>query len=145
MQTLQRMLTNYTDVLHIPAVGWTDIVEILIIAVLVYYTILWVKNTRAYSLLKGFLFIIAFVVLAALFNMTTILWIVQNVTSIAVIALIVILQPELRTAMEELGQKNIFAALFGKAPEAETDCFRTRLFLRSCVPASPWQGLRPER
>ena len=109
MQTLQRMLTNYTDVLHIPAVGWTDIVEILIIAVLVYYTILWVKNTRAYSLLKGFLFIIAFVVLAALFNMTTILWIVQNVTSIAVIALIVILQPELRTAMEELGQKNIFA------------------------------------
>ena len=47
MQTLQRMLTNYTDVLHIPAVGWTDIVEILIIAVLVYYTILWVKNTRA--------------------------------------------------------------------------------------------------
>ena len=52
MQTLQRMLTNYTDVLHIPAVGWTDIVEILIIAVLVYYTILWVKNTSAYSLLN---------------------------------------------------------------------------------------------
>ena len=85
MQTLQRMLTNYTDVLHIPAVGWTDIVEILIIAVLVYYTILWVKNTRAYSLLKGFLFIIAFVVLAALFNMKTLLWIVQNVTSNEVI------------------------------------------------------------
>ena len=136
MQTLQRMLTNYTDVLHIPAVGWTDIVEILIIAVLVYYTILWVKNTRAYSLLKGFLFIIAFVVLAALFNMTTILWIVQNVTSIAVIALIVILQPELRTAMEELGQKNIFAALFREGFRGGDGLFSDKTIseiVRACV------------
>ena len=136
MQTLQRMLTNYTDVLHIPAVGWTDIVEILIIAVLVYYTILWVKNTRAYSLLKGFLFIIAFVVLAALFNMTTILWIVQNVTSIAVIALIVILQPELRTAMEELGQKNIFAALFREGSRDGDGLFSDKTIseiVRACV------------
>ena len=136
MQTLQRMLTNYTDVLHIPAVGWTDIVEILIIAVLVYYTILWVKNTRAYSLLKGFLFIIAFVVLAALFNMTTILWIVQNVTSIAVIALIVILQPELRTAMEELGQKNIFAALFREGSRGGDGLFSDKTIseiVRACV------------
>ena len=136
MQTLQRMLTNYTDVLHIPAVGWTDIVEILIIAVLVYYTILWVKNTRAYSLLKGFLFIIAFVVLAALFNMTTILWIVQNVTSIAVIALIVILQPELRTAMEELGQKNIFAALFREVFRGGDGLFSDKTIseiVRACV------------
>ena len=136
MQTLQRMLTNYTDVLHIPAVGWTDIVEILIIAVLVYYTILWVKNTRAYSLLKGFLFIIAFVVLAALFNMTTILWIVQNVTSIAVIALIVILQPELRTAMEKLGQKNIFAALFREGFRGGDGLFSDKTIseiVRACV------------
>lgn len=112
MQTLRTILSNYTEILHIPSVGWTDVVEILIIAVLLYYAILWVRNTRAYALLRGFFLIICFVVLAVLFNMTTILWIVQNVTSIALIALIVILQPELRSAMEELGQKNILSALF---------------------------------
>ena len=42
----------------------------------------------------------------------TILWIVQNVMSIAVIAIVVILQPELRNAMEELGRKNLIASLF---------------------------------
>lgn len=113
MQTLLKNLSsNYTDVLHIPTVGWTDVVEILIIAFLVFHIMLWIKNTRAYSLLKGILLIILFVVLAAVFNMTTILWIVRNVTSIAVIAFVIILQPELRAAMEDLGQKNFLSALF---------------------------------
>ena len=73
---------------------------------------LWVKNTRAWSLLRGFVVIIVFIFFAAVFNMTTILWIVQNVMSIAVIAIVVILQPELRNAMEELGRKNLIASLF---------------------------------
>lgn len=112
MQDLLRNISNYTDILHIPSMTWTDIVEIIIIAFLVFHIMLWIKNTRAYSLLKGILLIIVFVILAAVFNMTTILWIVQNVTSIAIIAFVVILQPELRAAMEDLGQKNFFAALF---------------------------------
>lgn len=53
--------------------------------------------------------ILVFIMIAALFNMTTILWIVKNVTSLGVIALIVILQPELRNGMEELGRKNLLA------------------------------------
>ncbi len=95
-----------------PSLRWTDIVEILIIAFLVYHIILWVRNTRAYSFLKGVLVVVGFVVLAALFNMTTILWIVQNVTGLAVTAMIVILQPELRSAMEELGQKDFLNKIF---------------------------------
>ncbi len=112
MNLIRSSLTSYIQQLHTPSIRWTDIVEILIIAFLIYHIIMWVKNTRAYALLKGVLVIIVFVILAALFNMTTILWIVQNVTSIAVIAIIVILQPELRSAMEELGSKNILSSLF---------------------------------
>lgn len=95
-----------------PTVRWTDVVEILIIAFLTYHIIMWIRNTRAYSLLKGILVIVVFVMIAAIFNMTTILWIVQNVASIFFMALIVILQPELRNAMEELGQKNVFRTFF---------------------------------
>lgn len=111
MQTLRTQLENYLSYLHMPNLRWTDIVEILIIAFLVYHIILWVRNTRAYSLLKGVLVVIVFVVFAALFNMTTILWIVRNVTQIAITAIVVILQPELRNAMVELGQKNFFQSI----------------------------------
>lgn len=112
MQILQTILFGYLKKVHIPSVRWTDIVEILIIAFLVYHIMLWVKNTRAWSLLRGFVVIIVFIFFAAVFNMTTILWIVQNVMSIAVIAIVVILRPELRNAMEELGRKNLIASLF---------------------------------
>ena len=112
MQFFQSTISYYLRQLHIPSMRWTDLVEILLIAFFVYHIILWVKNTRAYSLLKGVLVIIAFIVLAAVFNMTTILWIVQNVAQIAIIAIVIILQPELRSAMDELGQKNFFRSLF---------------------------------
>ena len=104
-----------------PNLRWTDVVEILILAFLIYHILLWIKNTRAWSLLKGLGVVIVFVGIAALFNMSTILWIVQHVTGIAVTAIVVLLQPELRSAMEELGQTNILSSLFNldvtKTPE----------------------------
>ncbi len=112
MELIRETLGNYIEILQIPSLTWSDVVEILIIAFLLYHIIVWVQNTRAFALVKGLLFIGVFIILAWLFNMTTILWIVQNVASIAVIALIVILQPELRSAMEELGQKKVLSMLF---------------------------------
>ena len=112
MQRFLTILQNYLNQIHMPNLRWTDIVEILILAFLVYHILLWIKNTRAWSLLKGLLVIGAFVAIAALFNMSTILWIVQHVTGLAVTAVVILLQPELRSAMEELGQTNILSSLF---------------------------------
>ena len=88
-----------------------DVAEILIIAVLLYYTLVWMKTTRAWILLKGLIVILAFLLLAYFFRMTTILWMAQNVLGFAVTALIVVLQPELRKALEELGKKNIIRSV----------------------------------
>ena len=88
-----------------------DVAEILIIAVLLYYTLVWMKTTRAWILLKGLIVILAFLLLAYFFRMTTILWMAQNVLGFAVTALIVVLQPELRKALEELGRKNIISSV----------------------------------
>ncbi len=88
------------------SVGWVDIVEILIISFLVYQIMTWIKNTKAWVLMKGIFVILVFILLAVLFQMNTILWIVENVISIAVIGIVVILQPELRRALEEIGRKN---------------------------------------
>lgn len=93
------------------SVSAVDIVEIAIIAVMFYYMLVWIKDTRAWTLLKGIVVILVFVVLAAFFQMNTILWIAENVFSVAVVAIAVIFQPEMRKALEDLGRKNILLRL----------------------------------
>ena len=105
---------------RVSGIRWTDIVEMIILSFLLYQILVWIKNTRAWSLLKGILVIAVFILIAAQFEMTTILWIVENMFGVAVTAVIVILQPELRKAVEELGRKNIIASIvpfeLGKNP-----------------------------
>ena len=88
-----------------------DVAEIIIISVMVYYVIIFIKNTRAWTLLKGVFVILAFLLLAQILQMTTIIWIAGSVFQLAAIALIVILQPELRKALEELGKKDFISTL----------------------------------
>lgn len=111
MQQLNSFAEKYLANLHIPFIQVTDILEIIIISFLVYHILLWIKQTRAWALLKGLIVILVFLFIAVLLNMTTILWIAQNVFSIAMIALVVMLQPELRKALEELGRKNFFSSM----------------------------------
>ncbi len=95
---------------------WGDLIEIFIIAILVYYILAWMKTTRAWALLKGLIVIGGFMVIAVIMEMKTILWIGEKVLGFAVIALIIVLQPELRKALEELGNKNLFWDFTGKLP-----------------------------
>lgn len=111
MQLVNDLTEKYLSKLHIPSIIWTDVVEVFIIAFLLYHIMLWIKNTRAWALLKGLLVIGAFVLIAVFFKMNTILWIVTNLFSIAAIAIVVVLQPELRKALEELGRKNLFSSI----------------------------------
>ena len=111
MQQVNDLIEKYFSKLHIPSIIWTDVVEVFIIAFLLYHIMLWIKNTRAWALLKGLLVIGAFVLIAVFFKMNTILWIVTNLFSIAAIAIVVVLQPELRKALEELGRKNLFSSI----------------------------------
>lgn len=112
MQQINTFFSTYFSNLHMPTIHWTDVVEIIILTFLSYEILVWIKNTRAWALLKGVLVIAVFVLIAALFRMNTIVWIVTNVFNIAAIAIVVMLQPELRKAMEELGQKNLFVSIF---------------------------------
>lgn len=89
-----------------------DIIQVILIAYFVYHLILWFKNTRAYALLKGILFIIAFVILANILHMDTIVWLINNLSVVAITALVIIFQPELRKVLERMGHKNPIVALF---------------------------------
>ncbi len=114
VQTLMVNLQIFID----KYMGWkpdmrtTDVVEILIIAFLIYQVMVWIKKTRAWMLLKGIIVILVFVALAGLFQMNTILWIAEKTINVAIIALVVIFQPELRSALEQLGRKKFISSLF---------------------------------
>lgn len=117
---LQNLEIVETYLSRVSGIRWADIAELVILSFLLYQILVWIKNTRAWSLLKGIFVIAVFILVAAYFEMNTILWIVQNMFGVAVTAVVVILQPELRKAIEELGRKNIITSIMpfelGKNP-----------------------------
>ena len=118
MQNFAGTITDLYDrtigVLDFPDISMSpvDVVEILIISFLFYYILLWIKNTRAWNLFKGIMIILIFILLALIFHMNTILWLAENLLSVGLLALVIIFQPELRKALENLGGKNLFGRWF---------------------------------
>ena len=108
MDTILERLSSMAETFSLRSfnIRWEDIVEVIIISFLLYQIMAWAKHTKVWLLMKGIMIIMAFILLAVFFKMHTIVWIVQNVLSLAVIAVIVVLQPELRHALEELGRKS---------------------------------------
>lgn len=93
-------------------ITWVDVVEISIISFLFYQILIWVKSTRAWNLFKGIMVILVFVAIAALFQMSTILWIAENTLNVGLIAIVIIFQPELRKALENIGGSKRFGKFF---------------------------------
>ncbi len=126
--------------INLENIEWTDGVEIIILAVLIYYVLLWIKTTRAWSLVKGFAVILIFLLFAVFFNLDTILWLAGNIFDIGVIALVIVFQPELRKALEQLGQKNIIADILTlEGTKEKEDNFNTRTIdaiVKACVEMS---------
>ena len=102
----------YSWISFVPSITFKNFIEIAIITILVYEMLVWIKNTRAWTLLKGLLFIFAFVLFTAVLELDTILWLLEKTSYIAVTAVIIIFQPELRKALEQLGSRNVLTNLF---------------------------------
>ena len=111
---LVRFKDQFLTFTNVPGVkiGVIDIIEILIISVLFYNILLWIKTTRAWNLFKGIIVILLFVLLAAIFQMDTILWLAERLFNVGLVAMVVIFQPELRNALENLGGKTILGDFF---------------------------------
>lgn len=109
---------KYLTWVDLPVITVIDIVEIIIITFLFYTVLVWIKSTRAWMLFKGLMVILLFVLVAAVFQMSTILWIAEKTLNVGVIALVIIFQPELRRALEQLGRKKFLKGVaaidFGK-------------------------------
>ncbi|MDO4488874.1 MAG: diadenylate cyclase CdaA [Eubacteriales bacterium] len=88
----------------LPPFGIKEAVETVIISFLIYEMISLLFKSRAMTLIKGILLILGFTLLCVLFRLETILFLLEKVSTIAVIAVVVIFQPELRSILEQLGK-----------------------------------------
>lgn len=109
---MNNFIRDYLVKLYIPRITWTDIIEIVIIAFVIYNVMVWIKNTKAWVLLRGIIIVVIFALIAYILNLKTILWIAGKTISVGIIALVIIFQPELRRALEQLGRKKILFGLF---------------------------------
>lgn len=110
MDLIKKILEEYS-MNALPQIGKTDIIEIIIIAFVIYHIILWIKNTRAWILVKGLVVLLIFCFIAMIFHFNVILWIFKNSIRVSITAILVIFQPELRRALEQLGRKNIVRSI----------------------------------
>ena len=112
MQELLAKLVQYVKTMQIAP---KNIIEIAVLAFLIYHLLKWVKNTRTWFLLKGLVLLLLFVLLVNIFELNVLTFIAEKTLSVLLIALLVIFAPELRQALEQIGQSNFFSRLFGTA------------------------------
>lgn len=139
MERLYDLWGVFRDTLSRINISATDIAEMLILAFLLYYILVWVQNTRAWVLFKGMVVIAIFLAIAGLLEMNIILWIAEQMFSVAIMAIIIILQPELRKALEDLGQNNFVQKLHLIEKKAEEGRFSDKT-LQSVLNASVAMG-----
>lgn len=92
---------------YMPKIGITDAIEIVIITVIVYYLVSKLKDTRAWILLKGIMFMGIMYVIAYILQFEVIVILFEYVFTLVAIAAVMVLQPEIRKIIEKIGTQNI--------------------------------------
>ena len=105
--------------LGFPNIGVRDIVDILVVAYLIYIVLARIKDTRTWALFKGVMIVLAVASVAYLFQLHTLWWVVSNAITVGTFAILVVFQPELRRALEQIGRGKLFESLISTSDQAE--------------------------
>jgi len=90
---------------------WNAAIEILLLAIAIYYGYLYFRGTRGAKVLTGLaILFITLTLVSQILNLTVISWLLRSLTAFLAIALVVIFQPELRRALAELGSSQLFSS-----------------------------------
>ena len=106
----------------VKAIGVWDILDIVIVAVLIYQVIKLIRETRAMQLAKGLILLLLLYFVAYNLNMKTVRFIMQNVVATGVLALVIVFQPELRRMLEHVAQTKLNKFnIFQSSPEKDSE------------------------
>lgn len=98
----------------ISGVGITDVIDVAIVAFVIYKVLGFIRETRALQLVKGLLILVLITVVSEQFNLYTLNWILVNTLQLGVIALVIVFQPELRRALEYVGRSKFITPQFAQ-------------------------------
>lgn len=102
-------------------ISWVLVLDVLVVAIIFYWAYIFLKETRAIRILYGLFFLLAFIGIGKLFDLILLTWILKGVTAMLIVAIPVVFQPELRTALEKLGRTKLLGeSAFSKNDSQET-------------------------
>jgi diadenylate cyclase len=101
----------------LPAFGWRDVVDVVLVAAILYRIFVMFRGTRAVQMLVGLAVIIVATLVARRLELRTLNWILDDFWSFWVIALVVLFQSELRQALTRMGQGRLVQAVLGASRE----------------------------
>ncbi len=106
---MQNLYYNVTS-----SIGISDIIDILIVAFVIYKVLIFIRETRAEQLVKGLALLLLATVLSDLFDLYALNWILRGAMTVGLVALVVVFQPELRRGLEYLGRSRILSGPFNE-------------------------------
>jgi len=109
MDNILSLLDKLIRWLSLPQMRPMDFVEIILIAVVFYYVIKWIKTTRAWVIVKGLIVLLLVWILATVLRFDVILWLFTNTIGVGITAVLILFQPELRRVLETLGTRKILS------------------------------------
>lgn len=100
---------------YLSTIGFSDIIDILIVAVIIYKVIDLIRKTSSYNVAKGLFVILIALGLSGVFNLTMINYLLKKVIEIGLIALVIVFQPEIRKLLAKMGSRNFYGFFSARA------------------------------
>src|SRR5438105_9851971 len=142
MDDIKRWLGDFVNVLtQNKPFGWNNVLDVLIVAVFIYYVLLLIRGTRAVQLLIGVMVLVLIYFVATSLHLTLTTLLLQALFAVALIALVVVFQPELRRALGQIGQLGPLNRLLAPGSEEELEASWMSSSVRRCSSARPSTAL----
>ena len=116
MGTLRNMVWNLTHRIRV-----TDLIDIIIVAVIIYELLLLTRHTRGSALLKGLFLLLIIALLSSLLGLVSLNWLLTAILQNGAIVLVILFQPEFRKALERMGRSRVFIKGAKKSVDEERD------------------------
>ena len=104
------MIDNLTGILM--SIKTTDIIDIVVVAYLLYRLLGFIKETRAQQLFRGVLLIVVFFLISEVFNLSLLNWLFTRLITVGLIAVVILFQPEIRRGLEQIGRRGVLSRQF---------------------------------
>src|SRR5881397_1841808 len=138
MEAIQKQLSDLLNILtRGQPFGWNNVLDVLIVAVFIYYVLLLIRGTRAVQLLIGVLVLVLIYFIATSLHLTLTTLLLQALFAVALIALVVVFQPELRRALGQIGQLGVLNRLLQPAARRSSTASSTSSCGRRSSSARP--------